>query len=251
MLGFDGAPPPTTMPAMTATLQGISSMATRQVLAELAAAWERSSGQRVAIESVGGVDAARRVAAGEAFDFVVLARDAIEKLMAGGQVVPGTRVDLVDSGVAIAVRAGAPHPDVASEDALRRAVLAAPTVGYSTGPSGVALVKLFERWGVAQQLQGRLVQAPPGVPVGALVARGEVALGFQQLSELIHLEGIELVGPMPAAVQITTTFSGALCQTSPQGDAVRAMLAFMAAPDAAAAKRRNGMEPAEHEEDEQ
>ena len=236
---------------MTATLQGISSMATRQVLAELAADWERRSGQRVAIESVGGVDAAKRVAAGEPFDFVVLARDAIEKLVAGGQAVPGTRVDLVDSGVAIAVRAGAPRPDVASEEALRRAVLAAPTVGYSTGPSGVALVRLFERWGIAQELQGRLVQAPPGVPVGALVARGEVALGFQQLSELIHLEGIELAGAMPGAVQITTTFSGALCQASSQGQAVRAMLAFMASPDAAAAKRRNGMEPAEHEEDKQ
>jgi molybdate transport system substrate-binding protein len=117
-------------------------------------------------------------------------------------------------------------------------------VGYSTGPSGVALVKLFERWGIAQELQGRLVQAPPGVPVGALVARGEVALGFQQLSELIHLEGITVLGPMPAAVQITTTFSGALCKASSQGEAVQALLAFMASPDAEAAKRRNGMEPA-------
>jgi molybdate transport system substrate-binding protein len=123
-------------------------------------------------------------------------------------------------------------------------VLAAPAVGYSTGPSGVALVKLFERWGIAQELQGRLVQAQPGIPVGALVARGEVALGFQQLSELIHLEGITVLGPMPAAIPINTTFSGALCRTSSQGEAVRAMLAFMASPDAEAAKRRNGMEPA-------
>ena len=219
-------------------------MATRQVLGELAQAREQRSGQPVQVESVGGVDAARRVAAGEAFDFVVLASDAIDKLVAGGQAVAGSRVDLVDSGVAIAVQAGAPRPDIGSEDALRRAVLAAASVGYSTGPSGVALVKLFERWGIAQELQGRLVQAPPGVPVGALVARGEVALGFQQLSELIHLEGITVVGPMPAAVQIKTIFSGALCTVSTQPDAVRAMLAFMAAPEADAAKRRNGMEPA-------
>jgi len=230
---------------MTATaLQGISSMATRQVLGELTQAWEQRWGRPVRVESVGGVDAARRVAAGEAFDFVVLASDAIDKLVAGGQAVAGSRVDLVDSGVAIAVQAGAPRPDIASEDALRRAVLAAPTVGYSTGPSGVALVKLFERWGIAQELQGRLVQAPPGVPVGALVARGEVALGFQQLSELIHLEGITVVGTMPPAVQIKTIFSGALCTAATQPDAVRAMLAFMASPDADAAKRRNGMEPA-------
>jgi molybdate transport system substrate-binding protein len=219
-------------------------MATRQVLGELAQAWQARNGQAVHIESIGGVDAAKRVAAGEPFDFVVLAADAIDKLVAGGHAVDGTRVDLVDSGVAVAVAAGAPRPDLASEEALKRAVLAAPTVGYSTGPSGVALVKLFERWGIAQQLQGRLVQATPGIPVGSLVARGEVALGFQQLSELIHLDGIAVIGPMPAAVQITTTFSGAVCKTSSRPDAVRAMLAFMASPEAVAAKRRNGMEPA-------
>jgi molybdate transport system substrate-binding protein len=232
------------MPAMTAMLKGISSMATRQVLGELARDWERRSGHRVSIESVGGVDAAKRVAAGEAFDAVFLAADAIDKLIAGGHAVAGSRVDLVDSGVAIAVCAGAPRPDVGSEEALRRAVLAAPTVGYSTGPSGVALVKLFERWGIAQDLQDRLVQAPPGVPVGALVARGEVALGFQQLSELIHLEGITVLGTMPAPVQIDTTFSGAACTASTQGALVRELLAFMASPEAAEAKRRNGMEPA-------
>jgi len=219
-------------------------MATRQVLTELAQAYVQRTDAKVQVESVGGVDAAKRVAAGEPFDFVVLASDAIDKLVAGGQAAAGSRVDLVESGVAIAVKAGAPRPDLSSEEALRRAVLAAPTVGYSTGPSGVALVKLFERWGIAQDLQGRLVQAPPGVPVGALVARGEVALGFQQLSELIHLEGITVAGPMPLAVEIKTVFAGALCAASQQPQAVRALLAFMASPDAAAAKRRNGMEPA-------
>ncbi|HET8744019.1 MAG TPA: substrate-binding domain-containing protein [Ramlibacter sp.] len=229
---------------MTATLQGISSMATRQVLTELAQAYGQRTDARVQVESVGGVDAAKRVAAGEPFDFVVLASDAIDKLIAGGQAVAGSRVDIVESGVAIAVKAGAPRLDLSSEEALKRAVLAAPTVGYSTGPSGVALVKLFERWRIAQDLQGKLVQAPPGVPVGSLVARGDVALGFQQLSELIHLEGITIAGPMPLAVQIKTIFAGALCASSKQPDAVRALLAFMASPDAAVAKRRNGMEPA-------
>ena len=229
---------------MTATLQGISSMATRQLLNELAQAYGQRTGRKVAVESVGGVDAVRRVAAGEAFDFVVLASDVIDKLAAGGQVVAGTRVDLVDSSVAVAVKAGAPRPDISSEEALKRAVLAATTVGYSTGPSGVALIKLFERWDIAQDLQGKLVQAPPGVPVGSLVARGQVSLGFQQLSELIHLEDITIVGPMPLAVQINTVFSGALCAASTQAEAVRELLAFMASPDAVPAKRRNGMEPA-------
>ena len=219
-------------------------MATRQVLAQLGQAYGQRTGARVALESVGGVDAARRVAAGEPFDFVVLASDAIDKLVASGQAVAGSRVDLAESGVAVAVPAGARRPDIGSEQALQQAVLAAPTVGYSTGPSGVALVKLFERWGIAQELQGKLVQAPPGVPVGSLVARGEVALGFQQLSELIHLEGITIVGPLPPPVRINTIFAGALCATSRQPEAVGALLAFLASPEADAAKRRNGMEPA-------
>jgi molybdate transport system substrate-binding protein len=229
---------------MTASLKGISSMATRQVLAELSAAYERRSGCGVAIEAVGGVDAARRVQAGEPFDVVFLASDAVERLIAGGRVLAGSKVDLFDSGVAVAVRAGAPRPVIDTEDALRRAVLAATRIGYSTGPSGVALMRLFERWGIAAEIQSRLVQAPAGVPVGSLLARGDVTLAFQQLSELMHLDGIDVIGPLPASVQITTTFSGGVCAGSPHAEAVRLMLDFMASPQAADAKRRHGMEPA-------
>lgn len=229
---------------MTTRITGISSMATRQVLAELAGACERRSGVVVTFESVGGVDAARRVQAGEPFDVVVLASDATDKLIAAGRVLRDSKTDLVRSGVAIAVRQGAPRPDIGSEEALRGAVLAARTLGYSTGPSGVALQKLFERWGVAETLRDRIVQAPPGVPVGALVARGEVELGFQQRSELMHLEGIEVLGPMPPGLEILTTFSGGLCAASTQPEAARALLDFMASPEAAEAKRRQGMEPA-------
>ena len=225
-------------------IKGISSMATRQVLAELAEAYVRRCDRAVEIESVGGVDAAKRVQAGEPFDVVFLASDAVDKLAAAGRIAPYSKVDLMVSPVAVAVRTGAPHPDIASEEAVRSAVLAAPSVGYSTGPSGVALLRLFDRWGVTAQLQGRLVQAPPGVPVGTLVARGDVALGFQQLSELLHLQGIDVVGTLPQPVQIVTTFSAGVCAGSPDGDAARAMLDFMASPDAADAKRRHGMEPA-------
>ena len=219
-------------------------MATRQVLAELAVQWQSASGTPVTIESVGGVDAVKRVQAGEAFDGVVLASDAIEKLAAAGHVLADSRVDLVRSSVAVAVKAGAPLPDILTEAALRSAIEAAPTIGYSTGPSGVALVKLFERWGIWDALQPRIVQAPPGMPVGMLVARGEVALGFQQLSELMHLEGVTVVGTLPKAVAITTVFSAATCAVSKQQGDLAKLFAFMAAAESVFIKQKHGMQSA-------
>ena len=219
-------------------------MATRQVLAELVAAYGARAAGPITIEAVGGVDAAKRVQAGEAFDLVVLASDAIDKLISAGHLRAGSRADLVRSGVAVAVRAGAAMPDLSTEDAVRAAVLAARSVSCSTGPSGVALGKLFERWGIAEQIAGRMVQAPPGVPVGTLVARGEVELGFQQLSELLHLEGITVAGPLPPAIQIVTTFSAGIPVGTARAEEVRALLDFMVSPAADEAKQRQGMEPA-------
>lgn len=229
---------------MATPLRIISSMATKQLLADLVAQYSRLSGQAVDVESVGGVDAAKRVQAGEAFDVVILASNAIDQLTQAGKVVAGSRTDLVKSGVAVAVQAGAPHPDISSEEGVRQAVLSAGSLSYSTGPSGVALVKQFERWGIADQIKDRIVQAPPGVPVGSLVAKGDVALGFQQLSELIHLQGIDVVGPLPPAVQVTTIFSAGLATASQQPQAVRALLEFLASDQTENAKRANGMEPA-------
>jgi molybdate transport system substrate-binding protein len=225
-------------------LRCISSMATRQLIDVLASAYTKRTGWVIHIESVGGVDAARRVQAGEPFDVVFLASAALDKLIASGHVLPMSKRELAHSGVAVAVRAGQTAHDISSEVAVRQAVLAAPSLSYSTGPSGVALVQLFERWGIAQQIQPRITVPPPGVPVGALLARGEVALGFQQFSELIHVEGITVLGPLPPAIQITTTFCAGCCSTSAQAGAVQALLDFMAGPDAADAKRQQGMEPA-------
>ncbi len=219
-------------------------MATRQLLAELVAQHTAAGGPPVQCEAVGGVDAAKRVQAGEVFDGVVLASNAIDQLIAAGRVQAGSRVDLVRSGVSVAVRDGAPLPDIGSEAAVKAAVLAAPTLAYSTGPSGVALQKLFERWGIAQEIAPRIVQAPPGVPVGSLVAEGRVALGFQQLSELMHLKGITVVGPLPPEIQILTVFSAGVAATCTQPEATRALFAWMAGPQALAAKQRNGMDAA-------
>ena len=225
-------------------LKLISSMATRHLLAELATAWQQISGVEVFIKSVGGVDAARRVQAGEAFDGVVLASDAIDKLISGGHALAGSRVDLVRSQVAVTVKAGAARPDISTESSLRSAIEAAPTIGYSTGPSGVALVELFERWGIAESVESRMVQAPPGVPVGTLVARDQVALGFQQLSELMHLDGITVLGTLPDPIEIATLFSAATCSVSTESETLARLLAFMVSEEAAAVKRRHGMDAA-------
>lgn len=229
---------------MAAEIVGISSMATRQILAELSGAYQRKTGRSVAIESVGGVDAARRIRAGEKFDIVVLADDAMKKLEADGYLKPGSRVGFAESAIAVAVRSGAKRPQLTDEAAAKAAILAAQSICYSTGPSGTHLVKLLEKWGVDQLMSGRIVQAPPGVPVGALVARGEAELGFQQLSEFLDVPGIVIAGPLPRAIQSLTLFScGVGAQASNEAGA-RDLIGYLTCPEADASKRDHGMEPA-------
>jgi molybdate transport system substrate-binding protein len=228
---------------MSAPLKMISSMATRELLAALAAQYQQATGQLVQAESAGGVEVAKQVAAGGAFDVVVLAANAIDKLINDGALL-GERVDLVRSGVAIAVQAGAAKPPVATAEDVKAAVLAAPSLSYSTGPSGVYLEKLFKHWEILDEVRPRIVVPPPGVPVGTLVADGRVALGFQQLSELMNLPGITVLGPLPDSIQTVTVFSGGICAASKAPEAARALLAFLASPSTAALKLRYGMEPA-------
>jgi molybdate transport system substrate-binding protein len=225
-------------------IRGISSMATRRLLDALCETYAQQTGQPVSVVSVGGVEAARRVKDGEAFDFVVLASDVIEQLAAAGRVDPRSRTDLVHSEIAVAVRAGAPKPDIGSEQAVRDAVLRACTIGYSTGPSGDYVVRLFERWSIADAIASRLVQARPGIPVATLIARGDVELGFQQLGELLHVPGVDVVGMLPPEIQQATIFSAAVCTVSASPSAAKTLLAYLASAAADDAKRRHGMRPA-------
>ena len=228
---------------MTAALTGISSMATRLILGELARRYEAKVGIAVDVRSMGGVDAAGLIRAGEAVDMVVLASNVMAKLQDEGHVRPGSVQGFTRSGMAIAVRAGAEAPDISSEDAVRQAVLAASRIGYSTGPSGDHLLSLCARWGMPADSE-RLVKAPPGVPVGKLVADGDADLGFQQLSELIHVQGLQVVGPLPAEIQAVTIFSAGVCVRSDRPAETEALIAFLVAPEADAIKREQGMEPA-------
>jgi molybdate transport system substrate-binding protein len=228
----------------TRPLKLLSSMATRDVLREMVSRYQVDTACAVDSESVGGLDVAKRVRGGEAVDVVVLASNAIDKLIEEKKLIAGSRVDLVKSAIAVAVRANRPRPEVGTEEEVRSAVLAAGSLSYSTGPSGVYLEKLFERWGILEAIRNRIVVPPPGVAVGSLVASGTAELGFQQLSELKNVPDIEVVGPLPPAIQSMTTFSGGISHACADPAAARQLLAFMASPATAAMKLRHGMEPA-------
>jgi molybdate transport system substrate-binding protein len=231
--------------ATKATLKGISSMATRQMLAALGELFAQQSGHRIAMESVGGVDAAKRVQAGEVFDVVILGSDAIDKLIASGHLVTASRVDIVTSPISIAIKRGALCADIKRASALKDALLAAPSISYSTGPSGVYLAQLFEKMGIAEPLKNKTVVPPPGVPVGSLVAKGEAALGFQQRSELINLPGIDILGNLPDEVAYTTTFSAGIPPNAPASNQalVQEFLRFANSAQAAPIKLAQGMNP--------
>ena len=221
-------------------LKLLSSLAARELLAELAMHCARDLSQPVVTEAAGGVDVARRVQAGEAVDIVVLASDAIDRLITEGRLQTCSRVDLVKSGIAVAVRNGAPRYDISSEDSVKNAVLRAASLSYSTGPSGTYLRRLFERWEILETIRNKIVVPPPGVPVGTLIAKGECELGFQQMSELVSLQGIDLIGPLPASIQSITVFSGAISTRCENQKVARSVLDYMSSPPAVQLQRRYG-----------
>ena len=229
---------------MTAPLSVISSMATKGLLVSVELLAAQQANLDFSTLAVGGVDAVKRIKAGAAFDIAVLSADAVDELAASGHLRAGSAVAIARSGIAVAVASGAGRIDIGSESALRDAVRAAPSIGCSTGPSGVYLATLFERWGISDEVCDRLVIAPPGVPVGSLVADGKVALGFQQMSELVHVPGIVVLGALPPAVQSITTFAGAIVASSQRPDEARQLLAYLASPATATAKQAQGMDPA-------
>jgi molybdate transport system substrate-binding protein len=226
---------------MSGRLSGLSSMATRHILADLARDYEARHGTRVEIRSMGGVEAAKSLRAGETTDVVVLASKVMAILETEGHLAKGETKDFARSEIGIAVGKGSALPSVASEKAVKQVMLNARKLCYSTGPSGDHLKALCEKWGVAPE---RVLIAPPGVPVAALVANGDADLGFQQLSELIGQQGIEVVGPLPPEIQAVTVFSVGIATMSADPEGARAFVAYLASVETEDAKRRHGTEPA-------
>ena len=218
-------------------------MATRRLLQGLAVQYGASAGVDITLESVGGVDAARRVAAGESFDVVVLAGDAMAGLQASGALLPDSQAVVALSPVAIALPAGRAVPVVDTVQQLVELLLKSERIGYSTGPSGKALLERLAGWGVLEMLRPSLVQAPPGQPVAAMVARGEVGIGFQQLSEMVHSPGITLLTRVPPEAEIVTAFVAGACASSVHEREARVFIDFICSAASRPAKLAEGMQP--------
>jgi molybdate transport system substrate-binding protein len=185
-----------------------------------------------------------RLERGEAIDVVIMAAPALDDLIKKGKVRAGSRVDLVESYIGMAVKAGAPRPDISSVDALKRTLLAAKSIAYSDSASGVYLsTELFPRLGIVDQIKSksRKIEADP---VGGVVATGEFEIGFQQISELRPVKGIDIVGPLPAGAQKVTVFAAGIPTTATHPEAAKALIQWLASPAAYAAIKKSGLEPA-------
>jgi molybdate transport system substrate-binding protein len=227
--------------AATAEIKVIASNAVREPYRELVPVFEKATGHRVTIDWGGTVDIVKRVGAGEVADIVIIPAARIDDFVKQGLLVG--RIDLVRSGVGVAVRGGAPRPDISSAAALRNTLLAAKSIVLSSGPSSVYLPTLFQKMGIADELKPKIIQIGPGLPVGEAVARGEGEIGFTQISELMSVKGADYLGPLPADVQFITVFSAGLHAAAPAPDAARALIKFLTAPDTAPVLKRHGMEP--------
>lgn len=229
--------------ASAADVKVMASAAIKEAYVELVPQFEKTTEHKVATTWAGTVDMTKRLTAGEVFDLIIMAGPSIDNFIKQGKLVPGSRVDLAKSGVGVAVRAGLPKPDISSGDKVKQAMLAAKTIAYSTGPSGVYMAALFQRMGIADQIKDKVKVGAPGVPIGEIIARGEAEIGFQQVSELLPIAGIEFIGPLPPDIQQITVFASGIHTGATQADAAKALVKFLTSPQAAPVIKKKGMEP--------
>jgi molybdate transport system substrate-binding protein len=218
----------------------------RAAFEQLVPEFEKKTGHTIATvygASMGNAPDAipNRLQNGESADVVILASSALEELVKKNKVIPGTRMDLARSGIAMAVRAGAQKPDISTLEALKRTLLAAKSIAYSDSVSGVYVsTELLPRLGIADAIRSKCMKVD-GM-VGPVIARGDAEIGFQQLSELVPIAGIDIVGPIPPEAQKITTFSGGVAANSKEPEIAKQFLRFLASPEAAAAIKKSGMQ---------
>src|ERR1051325_6875472 len=186
---------------MAGEVKVLSSIATKEAYLVLAPQFERASGQKVTTTWAGTVEIMKRIPGGEVHDLIIVSSTELDELIKQGKIAAGSRLDIAKSGIGVAVRVGAPKPDISSAQALKKTLLAAKTVGYTSGPSGVYMAGLVERMGIADEIKAKFRSVPSGGTIGTIVAAGDCEIGFQQVSELVHIKGIDYVGPLSDDIQ--------------------------------------------------
>lgn len=225
-----------------ADIKVLSSIATREAYVELVPQFERQTKHTVLTTWAGTVEIVKKMAAGEVHDLVMISSHELDQFIRDGRIVPGSRVDMAKSGIGAAVRTGAPKPDISSVDALTRTLLAAKTVGYTTGPSGIYMAELVERLGIGAGVKAKHRGVPSGGTIGTIVAGGGAEIGFQQVSEIAHIPGVDYIGPLPTEVQKITIFSAGLHTKAAQPEAAKALVAFLTSPKTHSVYRAHALE---------
>jgi molybdate transport system substrate-binding protein len=225
-------------------MRGLCSNGVKAVALELTPEFERARGVKLDIMWASTNMLLEEISKGATGDLAILTDEAIDDLIRQGRIMAGSRVDLAQSAIGIAVRLGGPKPDIGSAEAFRQTLLSARAISYSkTGISGVYFPTVLDRLGIAAAVKSKTVIPTPGVPVGEVVARGEADIGVQQISELLPVPGIEVVGPLPAALQKLTVFSAGIFVGARKADAARALVAALTSAAAGPVYVRKGMEP--------
>lgn len=221
----------------------IASNAVKEPYLELVPEFEKASGHRVSVDWVGTDDIVRRIGGGEVADIVIAPSFTIDALIKQGRLADGSRIDVARSTIGVAIRPGAPKPDLSSGEGLKRSLLASKRIIISAGPSGKYLTTLFQQMGIADAIAGKTTQLAPGASPGLALARGEGDIGFTQVSEFLAIPGIEYLGPAPGEFQKITIFSAGLGKGAAQPEAAKALLKFVTAPQTLPVLKKTGLEP--------
>jgi molybdate transport system substrate-binding protein len=230
--------------ANAAELKILAPNAVKDSVVEIVSRFEKETGHRAVLSWAGTESITKRISDGEVVDVVVNAAQNIDKLILDRKITPGTRTDFAKSAIGVAVTANLPKPDISSVESLKQALLNSQSIAISSGTSGRYLAELFERLGVGEQVKSKIKQPPSGAQIGEMLARGEVDLGFQQVSELVHVNGIEYVGPLPKEVQSITVYSAGIHSETQERAAAKAFLEALKSLKSAPIITKTGMEPA-------
>jgi molybdate transport system substrate-binding protein len=236
--------------AEAAELKVLSAIGMQSVLEDLGPKFERATGHKLAISFATAGAAVKRAQGGEAADVVIATRQGIDGLVKNGKAAADNVTALASAGISVAIRKGAPKPDVSSPDALKRTLLGAKSISYvdpaSGGASGIHFAKVLDRLGIANEMKSKTVFPNPRTPaeVGALVANGEAEIGVHIIVELISVAGIDIVGPLPGDLQNTIVFAAAVMASAKDAEAAKALVNFLRTPEAVAVTKAKGMEPA-------